>query len=429
MDDWKIIVVALDGRIERAAEWRRHLTRFADESQSRGTVHECSTSALDAIDFASADAILMLDGHSDAAGATAVMDIAENAGVPVVALVDATNRLREDLQFAGALVLDASADPVRVWSALQGVLHRQDEINRLKSEAALTQRFQGGLKGEIARMHEELQLAALVQREFLPRETPIVHGVEFACMWRPTNYVSGDIYDVIQLDEDRVGIFIADAVGHGVPAALMTMVISRSLTTRDIDDAGVHVLPPSDVMKRLNTEMIRRQGRSTRFATAVYAVIDCRSRTLRLAGAGHPPPLLLRRDGTTFPLETSGGLLGVFDDENYDEVEVELEFDDRLLFYTDGFEQAFGTMTERHNRRLPTTQYRREFDRLRDWPSAAAMVDTINQRIDDQAGSLHQVDDLTLICVHVGAVAAHEEFSALPGAQSARTGVALRLVS
>jgi len=233
---------------------------------------------------------------------------------------------------------------------------------------------------------------------------PSLHGVDFAVMWRPANYVSGDIYDVNRLDADHVGVFIADAVGHGVPAALMTMVICRSLVMRERSEGALRILEPSEVLGRLNTAMIRRQERTTRFATACYALINCRSRTMRLAGAGHPPPLRLSADGSSEALETNGGLLGVFEDERYEQIDAELLVGDRLLLYSDGFEQAFPN-TESENayqRRLPTNRYRAEFEQLAQLPTPDDVVEALGRRVNDQVGSLHQIDDLTLLCVHAG---------------------------
>lgn len=290
---------------------------------------------------------------------------------------------------------------------LEAVLERQDVVRRLRNELAIAQRFQGGLRGEINRMHDEMQLAAMVQQELLPRSLPTVHGVSLGVMWRPANYVSGDIYDVIRLDEDHIGVFLADAVGHGVPAALLTMVIARALTTKEVTGNRYRLVPPGEALSRLNQDMIRRKGDNTRFATAVYALIDCRSRTVRLAGAGHPAPLLMRAGEPLRELATPGGLLGVFEDESFPEIEFELRRDDRLLIYSDGFEVAFpGEHGPDSERRLPTRRFLDEFALLAEHDTPAEMVRAIAERVDAQPGSLHQVDDLTLICVQAGGLTA-----------------------
>jgi sigma-B regulation protein RsbU (phosphoserine phosphatase) len=369
---------------------------------------EAELSGIDAI-------ALVLGDEAQTPHALSILATLEDAGVAVLALLDDPSPADNAHTLAGALTLPADASDARLCATLNGILYRQREVARLRQEVSLAARFQGGLKGEIARMHEELQLAAMVQREFLPRELPTLYGVEFAALWRPAHYVSGDIYDVTRLDDDHVGVFLADAVGHGVPAALMTMIICRSLTTKVITGKNYRIVEPSEVLAQLNRDMIRRQGRTTRFATAAYAVVNCRSRLMRFAGAGHPPPLLLSAGEAPRVLETSGGLLGVFEDETYEQIEVDLAVGDRLLLHSDGFEQAFPTpKADNYEQRLPTARYREEFERLARCGTPQEMIDVIGQRLDDQRGSLHQVDDLTLICMHAGPLVASE---AMPGGE------------
>ena len=124
---------------------------------------------------------------------------------------------------------------------------------------------------------------------------------------------------------------------------------------------------------------------------------------MTVATAGHPPPFLARKRGQSEFLDTSGGLLGVFEDEVYEQTEVQLALGDRLLFYTDGFEQAFhddGRKDE--NRCRANSHYRSEFRKLGEVDDPQEMIDTICRRLDMQQGSLHQADDLTLLCVQTG---------------------------
>jgi serine phosphatase RsbU (regulator of sigma subunit) len=326
----------------------------------------------------------------------------EDAGIPVMLLLADSTAMALQIG-SGALVDCWSSSTNLIAAKLIGLLHRHREVRQLRRELAMAERFQGGLQGEIERMHDELQLAAVVQRDFIPRDLPHLHGMEFSVLWRPANYVSGDIYEIVQLDEDHVGVFVADAVGHGVPAALMTMVICRSLVLTRSVGTSVEVVPPSEVLGRLNASLIQRQGRTTRFATAVYATINCRERRVTLAGAGHPPPLLLRQTTAVESLETAGGLLGVFADERFEEISVELAEDDRLLLFSDGFEQAFPAgRGDRLVLQRPTRRYLDEFARLIDAPDAHRMTQLITAQVDQQAGSLHQSDDLTLIGIRAG---------------------------
>jgi serine phosphatase RsbU (regulator of sigma subunit) len=115
----------------------------------------------------------------------------------------------------------------------------------------------------------------------------------------------------------------------------------------------------------------------------------------------------MRASGDCEELETSGGLLGVFDDEQYEQIEFDLAVNDRMLLYSDGFEQAFpATPADAYERRLPNTRYRTEFDALCREETPTGMIERIAQRLDDQRGSLHQVDDLTLVTLKAGPISA-----------------------
>ena len=329
----------------------------------------------------------------------------EEHRVPLLALV--AEDIGQGLGWApaGALRIDHRIDLSELAGRLEAVLYQQRTVKRLYTDLQVARRFQGGLRGEISRMHDELQLAALVQQEILPRSLPELHGIRFGAMWRPANYVSGDIYDIARLDEDHIGVFIADAVGHGVPAALLTMVIHRALRTKEVTDSGYRLVPPSEALARLNAEMIRRQGDTTRFATAIYALVNCRTREMTMAGAGHPAAMVLHPGREPYEIEAAGGLLGVFEDETYPETKTILEVDDRVLFYSDGFEVAFPESAEtERGMKMPTNQYRIEFASLTDVESPDDMIRQLSMRIDAQPGSLHQVDDLTIIAMHAGAL-------------------------
>jgi sigma-B regulation protein RsbU (phosphoserine phosphatase) len=342
--------------------------------------------------------VLLLGGRDTPTGLTGLLDAAETARVPVMMLIDDSGRRRAAAEEVAVERLDAPAETVA--AGIRGMLSRQGEVDRLNRELGVATRFTSGLRGEIARMQEELQLAAHVQREFLPRSFPQVGSVRLDAFWRPASYVSGDIYDVMRLDEDHLGVFVADAVGHGVPAALLTMVICRALPAKETGDKSYRIVPPAEALARINADLINHQGRTTRFATAVYCVINGRTGHVKIASAGHPAPVLLRAAGGSELVETGGGLLGVFDGETYPEVDLQLNPGDRLLIYSDGFEQAFpGDPTGSRRSRLPSKRYLEEFEALASLDGPTRMVEHIGRRVDMQFGSLHQADDLTLVVI------------------------------
>jgi sigma-B regulation protein RsbU (phosphoserine phosphatase) len=218
--------------------------------------------------------------------------------------------------YGGSAVVLPPDVPIEQVAGLLRCMHSQAEaIATLSRELSITQRHHGGLRGQMDKLDEELRLAARVQQESLPTRLPRVGDVQVDVMFRPAGYVSGDVYDVQRLDEDHVGIWIADVVGHGVPAALLTMFVKAALPTKEITSEGYRIVPPCEALAKLNQEMVERATGQSRFATACYAVLNCRTRELQVARAGHPLPIVLRGDGELEYLNPDGPLLGVFPDE------------------------------------------------------------------------------------------------------------------
>ena len=318
--------------------------------------------------------------------------------IPIVALCAGLYET-EDSPAGISFVLDPQLGPEHLATALSALIARQREFQRLQLDTATAMRFSGGLRSQIDNIQEELQLAASVQREFLPRILPSLGGIASAALWRPAAYVSGDIYNVIRLDEHHLGLFVTDAVGHGVPAALLTLVISRSLQTKEITDNSYRILSPSEALSQVNADMMTRAGKITRFATAIYAVIDTRNQQLTVASAGHLPMLRISASGKCEVIPTVGGLLGVFENETFTEQVITLCPGDKLLFYTDGFEQAFPELGQEPSApRLPNRRYLDVFNEFASAPSSHEFIQNINLRLDEESDDFPQIDDLTLLC-------------------------------
>ncbi len=349
-----------------------------------------------------AAALVVVRSDEHQSGVFKVLDRLERDGVGAVVIFEEWHDRWRSLARQGVVAVSAAESPEAVAAMLAGMAQRQSIVEALHDELRVARRFQGGICGEMDKLHEELQLAASVQREFLPKRLPQVDGVDFRVLFRPCGYVSGDIYDVQRLDEHHVGFFLADAVGHGVPAALMTMVLCNSLETKDIIGDTYELVRPGEVMRRMNSELIRWQGESSRFATAVYGVIDTRDRGVVIASAGHPPSLRITGGGIK-RVEGGGGLLGIFPDETYEETSFTMEADEMLVMYSDGFETAFPAKgSDEHGRRVPNTHYIDRFcEMARVWSGegVASAMRALSNDLDQQTGSLHQLDDLTVMTV------------------------------
>jgi len=271
----------------------------------------------------------------------------------------------------------------------------QGQIHELHSEIDQLRRRDETLKFYMHRLDEELRLAARLQQDFLPKTLPQVGRVHFHTLFRPAGYVSGDLYDVMRLDERHVGVFMADAVGHGMPAALLTMFIKRALVTKEIGAGAYRLLRPGEAMARLNDSLVEQDLSQATFATAVYGTVNTETLELTFARGGHPSPLLLGKDGELRSVEAEGSLLGIFPGEQYGDASVKLSAGDRVFIYTDGLEIAFS-----RDQTADVRQWREEIQR-RAGMGTAEMLKDLGEHLDRETGSLLPKDDLTMIVVEV----------------------------
>jgi sigma-B regulation protein RsbU (phosphoserine phosphatase) len=336
-----------------------------------------------------------------------VVEALSGANVAALCLMDDPAPWRP-FQRHGILFEAWDAPPGVLAAMLYALCERQSSVELMAREVLLAQRCQGGIRTEIDRIHEELHLAASIQREFTSAPLPRVEGLEFGVLFRPVNFVSGDIYNVRTLGEGRAAFFLADAVGHGVPAALLTMVLTSSLTTTEHDGNALRILEPREVLERLNTRLCQSCLGSGRFATALYGVVEAqpgRAPVVKLAGAGHPWPLVVSKNGLT-EVHTEGPLLGVFADAEFTQTQVELHPGETLLLYTDGFESIFperpeGTPQEGQER-LIGREYLCDVSRLVGAAEHGDLTSALHQielLLDEQSGSLHQSDDVTALAI------------------------------
>ena len=195
------------------------------------------------------------------------------------------------------------------------------------------------LIGQVAgqeRLKRELEIAAEVQAGLLPSNLPSVPGIEIAALSKPALEVGGDFYDIIRVDENRLGILIGDVSGKGVPAALMmamTLVVFRSLARGDASAASV--------MSKANELIYLNRPSRKMFVTAFYAIYDTRDRSLCFANAGNPFPI-----GSLGRLEAKGVSLGVLAKSTYEERRITMRAGELLVLYSDGAEDAMNSEQE-----------------------------------------------------------------------------------
>jgi phosphoserine phosphatase RsbU/P len=197
-------------------------------------------------------------------------------------------------------------------------------------------------KGTIAlqQQEEEIKRAREIQQMLLPNVLPQLAGVQISGAWQPAREVGGDYFDVIALDEKRLGIRIGDVAGKGITAALLMANLQASFRAFATPDAS-----PQAVCAKLN-KFLSANLASGKFVTFFYAVLDADQRTLIYENAGHCPGLLIRGNGAAELLRGRGAALGVLPDWIYQDSTVHLERGDKLLLCTDGVTEAENTRLE-----------------------------------------------------------------------------------
>lgn len=193
------------------------------------------------------------------------------------------------------------------------------------------------------RMMESLEAAAKIQRSFLPEHPPELPRAEFAWIYEPCDELGGDTLNLVPLDEDRVGVYIMDVSGHGVPAALLSVHLSRYLTRSDekksvlrqsSENGGRELTPPADVAAELNRHF-EFDDESAQYFTALYGVLDLVANEFRYTSAGHPGPLIVSEGkGRLSPARPPA--IGFIPGARFKEDVVKVAPGDRLYFYTDG---------------------------------------------------------------------------------------------
>ncbi len=269
-------------------------------------------------------------------------------------------------------------------------------IRRLDRELTHVQRLGQQLNRYFAQIDQEMRLAGRLQRDLLPRRLPTVPGVRIAALYRPAAWVSGDIYDVIRIDEARLGLFVADAMGHGTSAGLMTMFLRNALLLPAAEHPE-RARNPAETLARIHHGLIRQNLPSSHFVTAAYGVLNVEQLTLELARGGHPFPLHIRPDGQIQPLRPEGGLLGVpLLEPEFEVTREQLWPGSKLVLYSDGLEDELACdATGERTQRL--------IDVLRPWLAGDVdqFIARLEAHLDRREGSLNPADDITVLAVEI----------------------------
>jgi len=250
------------------------------------------------------------------------------------------------------------------------------------------------LRDHTRHLDEQLRLAQRLQRDFLPRRMPVVEDAQFAARLEPAAWVAGDFYDIFRLDEQHLGFYVADAVGHGIAAALLTVFVKKSLQTKRIEGKRYELIPPDEALRLLNVDLLSAELQETPFITMVYGIYNETTHEFTYARAGHPKPILLGPKGTLEKLDAEGPLLGIFADATFEARRRSLEPGQRILLYTDGAERTEPDRRANPERLLEVIQ-------TSSLLPLEALLDSILDAVRGATGGNRLADDVTLVALEL----------------------------
>ena len=270
-------------------------------------------------------------------------------------------------------------------------------IDRLTDRVAVLESERRQLFDEFTHLDEQVRLASQVQRDLLPGTTDFA-GIEVITLYRPADHVSGDIFDVSRLDEEHFAISLADASGHGMPAALLSVMLKRSFRGKQIIRDSYRILDPAEVLRRVNDDILETNFRQCQFVTGLHSVYHRPSRAMTFARGGLPYPILLRHGCAPRQLISEGPLIGAFAGARFETTTVELEPDDVLVFYTDGVEALL--LDRCGDRPLDDITETAWYAELPIRPIGESIED-IDRRLDSVDSTSWPVDDVSIVAARI----------------------------
>ncbi|MBV9830238.1 MAG: PP2C family protein-serine/threonine phosphatase, partial [Marmoricola sp.] len=244
-----------------------------------------------------------------------------------------------------------------------------------QAEAATRQRFE-----------QELEVARLIQQNFLPKQLPELPSWQLAAYYRPAREVGGDFYDVIPIGDGRIGLVIGDVTDKGVPAALV-MAATRSV----LRASAQRLVDPGAVLERVNEHLCPDMPEKM-FVTCLYGVLDPTTGRFHFANAGHDLPYVKTPEGAA-ELRARGMPLGLMSGMTYEEKEVVLAPGETLLLHSDGIVEA-------HDPDGSMFGFPRLKDDVARFPGGHDLIDDVLADLKDHTGEgWEQEDDITMVVV------------------------------
>ena len=246
-------------------------------------------------------------------------------------------------------------------------------------------------------LDRDIHAAQQIQASLLPQKIPTPEGVRLGAFNLPAYDIGGDYYDFIHIDEEHLGIAVADVSGKGIGGAMMMAVCQGILRTRAQQEQS-----PASMLSELNRVLSDNLAEDM-FITMLYMVLNTKTRELKFARAGHERPLLCHGEGghrEPRPLDAPGIAIGLAEPDVFDaviqDVSIQLESNDGIVVYTDGITEALNEKGEEWGLENLTRL-------IKDAPPSdpETLLNTIRHELNRYIGAQQQYDDMTLLALRI----------------------------
>ena len=344
---------------------RRVLAQLLSAAGYNCRVCKDGSEALDAIQDRP-PSVLLLDFDMPGPNGAEVLRRLRSDKDPTVAQIPAIMLTAHGSQQSEVSCLQAGADDFVTKPVNSAVLRARIETQlRLRFMRRQLERQNDELEKWRRDLERDLAAARLTQQSLIPQKPLLLPGWQIATCYRPVIQVGGDIYGWLRMKDGRLLFWIADGTGHGAAAALLTTLAKLLFHHGSMDHDS-----PASLMEAVDTDFRSIFGARS-FMTAMCVALDLATGQGQVVGAGHPPLLLVRRDGTTKSINSVAPPLGMIKRTAFTETPIALEPGDAFLLYTDGLFRW--TKDERH--RVTPEQLEKILDHSA--PSAEALLKRI----------------------------------------------------
>jgi serine phosphatase RsbU (regulator of sigma subunit) len=216
----------------------------------------------------------------------------------------------------------------------------QNKTVELENRFGQLELAHGMLQAQAVALHSDLARAQRIQRGLLPKHLPFEDKISLSVLYKPLGKVGGDLYDVFQVDEEHLALYVADASGHGISSAMLTVFLKHAVKEVVAWRRSEPLCAPDAVLAALNQMIIEEAFEQGLFVSMTYILLNVNTLMMRLSSAGHPPVYLRRADGTLDRLRVPAPVLGINPKVQFACLDVQLKPGDNLVLYSDGITEA-----------------------------------------------------------------------------------------